>query len=274
MQSTARPLTQRQSPASRPVDAALARAFTEHGYLTIPGVVDPDAITKLSAALIEEYERLRRFGMLFAGGGTVSGHLNCFPGAGSRFVYQALAERGILELVPQLWPDATGRPNIGCNVNLPGSSEQNDHVDGDPAHPFLIVNVAAVDTTIENGAMEILCGTHRSTHEYWRLLLTQPERRRVSLQRGDILIRLSTLWHRGMPNRSASPRPMLAFTWEDGGSRLDDPYSVHEGRLAFLPNRYGSDWGSRLREQAFAAAPRAGTAYLAVRSFLSRRTSS
>ena len=90
----------------------------------------------------------------------------------------------------------------------------------------------------------------------------------MPLAPGDALIRISTLWHRGMPNRTATPRPMLAFTWEDGGSKLDDPYAVHDGKITFLPNRYGNDWKSRLREHAFAVSPRLGTAYLAVRSFV------
>jgi len=69
-----------------------------------------------------------------------------------------------------------------------------------------------------------------------------------------------------MPNFSQLARPMLAFTWEDGGSSLADPYSVHDGRITFLPNRYQTDWASRLRERAFVAVPVAGTAYRAVRS--------
>jgi hypothetical protein len=252
-------------------DAELASEFAENGYLIVPGLVDPGALDALNQRLLEEYERIRRDGMPFTGGGSASGHLNCFPGADSRFVYDTLAARGILDLVPLLAPAAVRKPNVGCNFNLPGSSEQNDHVDGDPARPFLVINVAAVDTNLENGAMEILCGTHCSTHEYWRLLLQRPERRRVCLKRGDVLIRTSTLWHRGMPNRSGKPRVMLALTWEDGGNREADPYQAHDGRITFLPNRYATDWKGRLRERAFVAAPRAGTAYLALRSLFQRQ---
>jgi hypothetical protein len=69
-----------------------------------------------------------------------------------------------------------------------------------------------------------------------------------------------------MPNRSGKPRPMLAFTWEDGGSSLADPYQIHDGHIAFLPNRYRTDLTSRIRERAFVALPTLGTAYRAVRS--------
>jgi hypothetical protein len=248
---------------------AQKREFEKNGHLILPGVVERERLTELNQSVLAEYARARREGTLFSGGGTLSGHLNCFPGAESRFVYETLKARGVIDLVRALSPSAVREPNIGCNLNLDGSHEQNDHVDGDPARPFMVINVAAVDTDLSNGAMEILCGTHRSTKPYWRLLLDGVDRRRVCLKQGDVLIRVSTLWHRGMPNQSERPRAMLAFTWEDGGSPKADPYQVHDGRVTFLPNRYAMDWKGRLRERAFVSSPRLGTAYLALRSLLS-----
>jgi len=244
----------------------LRRSFDENGYLTFPGVIDAGKLATLTNELLMAYNRERDSGRLFDGGGRVSGHLNCFPGNGSRFVYETLKQRGIFDVVRALSPTPLRAPNVGCNFNLPGSYEQNDHVDGDPSRPFFVVNVAPVDTDLGNGAMEVLAKTHLRTLPYWKLLLEYPERRRVCLKQGDVLIRVSTLWHRGMPNKSNRARPMLAFTWEDGGSTLDDPYRLYEGAIKFLPNRYGTDWASRIRERAFSVSPRVGTAYLALRS--------
>jgi hypothetical protein len=244
----------------------LRRAFADEGYLKFNGVVSRSKLAELSQRITEEFETQRDQGRLFSGGGTVSGHLNCFPGVVSRFVYEQLQQAGITEVVRGLSAVPLRAPNIGCNLNLPASAPQNEHVDGYATQPFLIVNVAAVDTTLENGAMEILRGTHRAESKYWQILLARPERLRVSLRQGDVVLRVSTLWHRGMPNHTPNPRPMLAFTWEDGGSSREDPYQVHDGRITFLPNRYNTDLKSRLRERAFVALPGIGTAYHAVRS--------
>jgi len=244
----------------------LHQAFRDNGYLKFEGVVDKGQLTRLVQAIRDEFDQTKASGRLFEGGGTVSGHLNCFPGAGSRFVYEALEAAGIIALVRSLSTTPLRMPNIGCNLNLPGSSAQNDHVDGYASLPFLVVNVAAVDTDLTNGAMEILTETHHSDSKYWQILLERPKRKRVCLQQGDVVIRTSTLWHRGMPNYSAVARPMLAFTWEDGGSSLGDPYQVHDGHITFIPNRYQTDWASRIRERAFVALPAAGTAYRVVRS--------
>ena len=244
----------------------LRQAFRDRGYLRFEGVLPRKPLSQLNRRLSEELEWAQGSGELFSGGGTVSGHLNCFPGVESRFVYDGLVQSGIIEIVGRLARNSLRMPNIGCNLNLPGSAAQNDHVDGYASQPFLIVNVAAVDTHLDNGAMEILCGSHRSQAQYWQLLRQRPQRQRVCLRQGDVLIRSSTLWHRGMPNPSLKPRPMLAFTWEDGGSSLADPYAVHGGRIAFLPNRYRTDLSSRIREHAFVALPRLGMAYRVVRS--------
>ena len=126
----------------------------------------------------------------------------------------------------------------------------------------------AVDTDLTNGAMEVLPSTHRRPYQYWQLLVERPERRRLSMRRGDVVIRTSALWHRGMANHDRVPRPMLAFTWEDGGTSRLDPYDINGGHIAFLPNRFGTAWLDRVRERAFVAAPRVGTTYHAVRSLL------
>lgn len=242
------------------------RRFEGEGYLYFEDAVPREPLTALSAAIVQQWRSDSSSGGLFVGGGTVSGHLNCFPGAGSRFVYDALEASGIFAIVAALSPEPLRKPHVGCNLNLPGSRPQNEHVDGYASRPFLIANVAAVDTDLRNGAMEVVRGTHRRQHKYWEIALRTADKQRMPMRQGDVMIRVSTLWHRGMPNFSQAPRPMLAFTWEDGGSPLKDPYALHDGRITFLPNRYNTDWKGRLIERAFVAAPRLGTAYRAARS--------
>lgn len=240
--------------------------FESEGFLLLKNVVERAPLAALSSELVAHFHAEKAAGVLFDGGGTLSGHLNCFPGAASRFVYRALEAHGVFELVASLADGALRAPYIGCNLNLPGSHAQNLHVDGYASAPFLIVNVAAVDTDEHNGAMEIVRHTHGRPFKYWEIALRSADRRRVPLSQGDVLVRTSTLWHRGMPNHSPTPRPMLAFTWEAGGNNLEDPYAVHGGRVTFLPNRYRTDWKGKLVERAFVTAPRLSTMYRTARS--------
>jgi len=246
--------------------APLKAQFREHGFVFLKNVVPAEALAALSARIVAEFERARQTGSLFVGGGRLSGHLNCFPGAESRFVFQTLEKQGVIDFVRALSPTPLSAPNIGCNLNLPGSSSQNEHVDGYVEEEFLVVNVAAVDTDLRNGAMEILTHTHDRDLKYWQIMTQRPARIRLCMSQGDVVIRTSRLWHRGMSNPSSAPRPMLAFTWEHGGSTLSDPYQVHGGKITFLPNRYQTSWRGRVRERMFVAAPGLSSALRAAQS--------
>ncbi len=103
--------------------------------------------------------------------------------------------------VPQLWPDLeTATPSFGFVVNIP-----------------------VVDMTPENGSTELWPGTHHDTTlSDVRGDIKVPEealeRQRSarppvqpSLRCGGVLIRDIRLWHRGMPNRTPTPRPMIAM---------------------------------------------------------------
>src|SRR6266516_2696671 len=98
---------------------SLASAFELDGYVMLPNVVSKSRLAELTEQLRVEYNRSRAKGELFSGGGTISGHLNCFPGAQSRFVYDELERYGVFEFVRKLSPSATRRPNIGGNLNMP-----------------------------------------------------------------------------------------------------------------------------------------------------------
>jgi hypothetical protein len=246
----------------------LRSVFAREGFVTLPNVVSRSRLLALTEELRGEYARARATGNLFSGGGTISGHLNCFPGAQSRFVYDTLHDHGVFDLVRKLSPSTARMPNVGCNLNLPKSSAQNPHADGYASSPFLIVNVAPVDTDIGNGAMEVTPGTHLRDYKYWEYAVSGKSAIRMSMRAGDVIIRSSMLWHRGMPNRSNAIRPMLAFSWENGGSDLADPYTAYEGKITLLPNRYTQNLSGRLRERAFASLPGLGRGYLFVRSVL------
>jgi hypothetical protein len=227
-------------------------------------------LAALRTRVIGEFERARGTDGLFAGGGLISGHLNSFPGEESKFAYDTLREQGILDLIASMIPGPLGALRMGCNLNLPNSVAQHYHVDSSFLGAFTIVNVAVVDTDLVNGAIDVVPGTHRKFYKYWRFAIERPYRyhARLPMNAGDVLIRTSTLWHRGMPNRSATPRPMLAMTFGDDafGPPPADPFQVNQGKVFFYPNWYRPSFLGRLRERTFVAAPVTYSAYRFVRS--------
>jgi hypothetical protein len=251
-------------------DAEQARRFyAENGYAILRNVISKEKLTALHDAVVEAYGEAQRTGKLFKGGGGLTGHLNCLPGEVSRFAYDELVEKGVIDLLASMVPKPLGPMNVGLNYNLPKSVAQHYHVDSEWTKEFYIVNVAMVDTDLVNGAIDLVPGTHKKFYKYWRFATERPYRHavRIPMKQGDVLIRGSNLWHRGMPNLSAKPRPMLAFTFgEKRRADDEDPFRLNDGKVFFYPNWYRPNLLGRLRERTFIAAPFTYDAYRFVRS--------
>jgi glycosyltransferase involved in cell wall biosynthesis len=250
-----------------------AHRLDRDGYVIFRDVVSKERLAELDRIVVEEFERARDANELFEGGGSVSGHLNCFPGEPARFVYDELARAGIFDLVRAVRPDIADSVRATMNFNLPGSVAQHYHMDGLYTKEFLICNVAVVDTDLVNGALDVLPGTNREFYKFWRYAIERKFRlsTRVPMARGDVIVRKSTLWHRGMPNRSAAPRPMMAITFGEMDPTEADPFKVNGGRIEFYPNWFSTSRLGRLRERTFVAAPVTYSAYRFVRSLHGNR---
>ncbi len=243
-------------------------ALDVDGYTLLPGAVDAAVLDELRAEVDGGYARLTSSGAVFVGGGTFSGHLNCFPGVAARAAYQQVVDAGVVDIVRKVNADWAERPRVTLNYNLPGSVAQHYHMDGVYTRDFLIVNVAVVDTDLVNGAIDLLPGTNQQFYPFWKYALQRQYHgtTRIPVKQGDIIIRRSTLWHRGMPNLSDRPRPMLAVTYGEMPEPTLDPFQTNDGAMEFYPNWFRPTRLGRLREKVFVKAPISYAAYRFVRS--------
>lgn len=230
----------------------------------LPGVVARERVAEFNATILDEYARAKKF----KGGGSFTGHLNCFPGEKSRFFYDEIEKHGLVDAIRQLRPNQPNAVRATLNFNLPGSVKQHYHTDGLYVDEFLICNIAVVDTDLVNGAIDMLPGTHREFHKFYQYALQRKYKftTRIPMQQGDVLLRKSTVWHRGMPNASATPRPMMSLTFGEKSAPDGDPFAVHGGRMFFYANWFNTTRLGRLRERTFVAAPATYSAYRFVKS--------
>lgn len=272
LDSTAAPQTTSPSPSPRHFDSPRLRAaYADDGYVVLRGVISKPELASIQRTLASEFETWRNSSASFRGGGLLSGHLNCFPGEIARGVLNELTDQGILDLARSLLPTDPKATRVGCNFNLPGSVAQHYHMDGIFLESFTIVNVAVVDTQLENGAIDVVPKTHRRFYRYWEFAAGKVNEGslRLPMSAGDVLIRTSTLWHRGMPNRTSVARPMLAVTLGEKGVNTDDPLAENGGRTQFQTNWFSTSRLGRLRERTTIAAPITYSAYRFVHSLLS-----
>ncbi|CEK17138.1 protein involved in biosynthesis of mitomycin antibiotics/polyketide fumonisin [Chthonomonas calidirosea] len=118
------------------------------------------------------------------------------------------------------------------NTALPSPYRQPVHLDmpqlykedGSVSAPYaLVINVPVVTMDPENGSTEIWPGTHACAevdNDWPNLEVPEPmlaRQRKIApplqptVEAGSVLIRDIRLWHAGMPNRTPTPRPMIAM---------------------------------------------------------------
>ena len=111
---------------------------------------------------------------------------------------------------------------LATDTPLLGSDYQDIHRDAPPLFPEwdretpmfqLAVNFPLVDVTQENGPFEVARGTHMTTKAEGmrRLEAGEVNLEPVTLKLGDVMIRDVRGLHRGTPNRTDEPRPMVVI---------------------------------------------------------------
>lgn len=135
-------------------------------------------------------------------------------------------DAGVLSIVRGAMDDRVVADQWGCDVPWRGSEYQQFHADyqrplfaeaPDLPLPAYMLNVSfgLVWITAANGPIEIAPGTHRMPRkEALRAIESgEIEARTVPLDVGDVLIRHPGALHRGTPNTTGIPRPLVTVRY-------------------------------------------------------------
>jgi ectoine hydroxylase-related dioxygenase (phytanoyl-CoA dioxygenase family) len=174
-------------------------------------------------------------------------HFLAAPFRSPIFSSEFFFDRRVLEIVQSTLGETAVADQWGCDAPVAGSQYQNAHVDyqrplfaelPDLALPpyMLVVSFGLIRIDQENGPIEIAAGTHRMRRDDAQRVVSSGEipLQPVILEVGDVLIRHPWALHRGTPNRTSTPRPLLTVryvrSWYDDRSRdvLSIPSSVLE----------------------------------------------
>lgn len=155
----------------------------------------------------------------------------------------------IMAVVSELVGEDGVMCQLAADTPLLGSDYQALHRDtqllfpetGAETPPYqLAVNFALVDVTLENGPMEYAPGTHMLSKAEGMARIERGEipLEPVLLNRGDVLIRDVRHIHRGTPNRTAAPRPMVVIGYSRRWlNRPEVSITVPRAGLEALPER-------------------------------------
>ncbi|HTE18745.1 MAG TPA: phytanoyl-CoA dioxygenase family protein [Armatimonadota bacterium] len=131
------------------------------------------------------------------------------------------ANPGVLGVLERVFPQEYVMVQLGADVPMEGSEHQEIHRDyrplfsDDVVTPLyaLAVNMPLVEVTEENGPFQMARGTHVLPRDVGLAKVESGEIPMESflMQPGDIAIRTPLALHRGSPNRTPTPRPMVVM---------------------------------------------------------------
>jgi ectoine hydroxylase-related dioxygenase (phytanoyl-CoA dioxygenase family) len=134
---------------------------------------------------------------------------------------RVFANAGVLGVLDRLFPQEYVMVQLGADVPVQGSDYQEIHRDFRPLFSHEIVtplyavavNMPLVEVTEENGPFQHARGTHVMPRETALAKVQSGEipLESIHLQPGDITIRSPLGLHRGSPNRTERPRPMVVM---------------------------------------------------------------
>lgn len=200
---------------------AFADAFRRDGHLTLKDHFPKQVLERWKQAfhpLLDEH--IAREGHLMNRGSARYYITLPFEGL---FADPAIYEdEDILALVDRLVGPDPVMVQLATDTPLKGSDFQPIHRDTPPLFPEagietppfqLAVNFPLVDVTVENGATEIATGTHMMERADGLRRIENGEipLRAYPMALGDVMIRDVRHLHRGTPNHTDEPRPMVVI---------------------------------------------------------------
>ena len=136
--------------------------------------------------------------------------------------------------------------NFGGNLTLPNKGKQIFHTDGKFDQEMYLVSIATEDIKYDNGPTEICIGSHLKQMTFDEFFFSKKNKKKITMKKGQILIRKHNLWHRGTKNYTKKPRLLLSFVMmpKVRGVKLE-PVAK---KFKILPNFFKENLSGRFHE--------------------------
>ncbi|BAZ50071.1 phytanoyl-CoA dioxygenase family protein [Nostoc ellipsosporum NOK] len=197
-----------------------AQQLNKDGICVIPGLFEQ----KLIGEWAEAFEKLFRDRQNQAGGlapREVARYYLTLPWVSPFANVSVFANPVIMGILERVFFQEYVMVQLGVDVPFQGSDYQEIHRDFRPLFSdqiltplyALAVNFPLVEVTRDNGPFQMALGTHLLPREEGLKKIASGEIPMESfyMQPGDVMIRSPLALHRGSPNRTSQPRPMVVM---------------------------------------------------------------
>ena len=273
VQTISLPDSARESGVLSPELMAEALTFLHRdGIIILANAIDTDHIDALQAILGPEAEQVAQDPDHHFNFGRETRNMDQAPPLEPELMYKDIwANSAAVAVLKNVLGTELVCHYANGNTALQATGRQPVHSDIDTAHPLFpfayAINISLCDVSAENGSTEIWPGSHRDSNidqhdsagpgegrlTIKHSLIEERRKRRPPVQpssrKGSLIIRDIRLWHAGMPNRTPTPRIMLAFVvqpkWFQAPSKVLLPEmtrSIVEGWQKDTGLEYAAQW--------------------------------
>lgn len=198
---------------------SLVADFNRDGFCILPGFLKPELIQSWAAAFapLLTYHLEHFADASFRG---ANRHYVTLPFVAPYADPVVFDNDDALALVERIVGEDFTMCQLATDTPLFGSDYQNIHSDAPPLFPEtqlntpsfqLALNFPLCDVTKDNGPLDIVRGTHTMQKESAMAKIESGELKieSIAMKAGDVMIRDVRTLHRGTPNRTHVPRPMV-----------------------------------------------------------------
>jgi len=227
------------------------------GFFIKKNIIDSELLNKLNLEISRELDSFLEKNNYI--GGLSSGHLNAYIGKNNvNKVYKELNKTKLFQEIESYFQVSLEdyHLTVGCNVNLPDSINQHIHRDTNFDDNKILINIPCIDVNEVNGSLEVYPGTNKFAYSYLEFIIKRFHPVRLNSSCGDVIVRDSNLFHRGMKNNSTEARAMIAFTFtkkELINISQKDPELTN--KIEFFENWYQTNSLGRFKEFIFIHLP-------------------
>jgi hypothetical protein len=247
----------------------ILNSYEDNGYVLIKNFIKSDDFN----LICENFKKdtLIEFNKLEKNiGGNLMGNLNIYPGTYGKNIFDILDKKKLNDLIEKITKKKFHDFDIisGGNLNFQFKFNQHFHTDSKFHNSFLIINIATENIDEKNGPLELVPGTHKTKLPYWKFIFKKPKKK-ISMERGDILIRTSNLWHRGTKNSSKESRLLLNFILKDKINEKPNYDFLNNNKLQIFNNLFKSNILGSIRENFYTRLSYFYVLFRLIRSFFS-----
>lgn len=225
------------------------KKFEQNGYIVLPKFVSSKNFKILCNNLNEDIDKSLKKTNIAKLGGSMVGNLNVYPGIYGKKIFNILKKKKFLKILEKITKTKINNLSIsvGGNLSLPKKHNQHFHTDGNFNQKMLIASIATSNINFYNGPTEVILENHDKDLPYWKFLISKKKKKKIFLNKGDLLIRKHSLWHRGTINFSNKCRFLIAFIIFD--KKINRISNInHSKKIKIFENFFGNTIQERLKE--------------------------